>query len=141
MRTCALLVSALVACAAAFAVDAAVDVDAFPDPRDFLLSPPAAPTPVAFALSNTLGDHMVLQRDKPATVWGFAPVGATVKTLFNAVSYTSTAGADTVWRQVLPATPASAVGTTITFTASTGGTVALADVLFGDVYVCGGQSK
>jgi len=139
MRPCALLVAALVARAAARAVDVAVD--AFPDPRDCLFTPPAAPAPVAFALSKTLGDHMVLQRDKPATVWGFAPAGATVKTLFNAVSYTSTAGADTIWRQQLPATPASAVGTTITFSASTGGTAALADVLFGDVYVCGGQSK
>jgi len=105
---------------------------------------PAAPGAAAipFALSQTLGDHMVLQRaPAAAVVWGFAPAGTTVKTLFGGTTYSSTAGADTVWRQALPPTPASAAGATIAFTASTGETATLADVLFGDVYVCGGQSN
>ena len=55
--------------------------------------------------------------------------------------YTSTAGSDTIWRQALPPTPASATAVSITFSASTGEVAALNDVLFGDVYVCGGQSN
>ena len=126
------MLAVLCAALAARAVVAQGDV-AFPRPADFLLVPRAAAAPVVFALSRTLGDHMVLQRDRPAMVWGFAPVGASVKTVFAGVTYTSTAGADTVWRQALPATPATATGQTLTFTASTGGTASLVDVVFGDV--------
>ena len=117
---------------AARAVVAQGDV-AFPRPADFLHVPRAGAAPVVFALSRTLGDSMVLQRDRPSMVWGFAPVGASVKTVFAGTTFTSTAGADTVWRQALPATAATATGQTLTFSASTGGTASLSDVLFGDV--------
>lgn len=139
MRASLALCAAFAAgCVAATAAGA----DSFPDPRNFLYAPPTTPAPVAFALSRTLGDRMVLQRaPASAVVWGFAPPGTSVKTLFAGTSYTSTAGADTVWRQSLPPTPASATGVAITFSASTGATAALNDVLFGDVYVCGGQSN
>lgn len=93
----------------------------------------------ACALSNVLGDHIVLQRaPQNATVWGFAPAGTTVKTTFEGTTYSVAADATGTWRQSLPATPASTVGTTITFTCSTGDSFALNDVLFGDVHICGG---
>ena len=44
-----------------------------------------------------------------------------------------------VWRIKLPPTPATKSPQTIAFKASTGETAVLSDVLFGDVYVCGGQ--
>ncbi len=84
---------------------------------------------------------MVLQRDVSSTVWGFAVAGTTVKTSFAGNTYTATAGADTIWRQQLPATPATAAGQTISFSASTGEKAALNDVVFGDVYICSGQSS
>lgn len=91
--------------------------------------------------SNTLGDHMVLQRDvDTATIWGSAAPSAQISTTFNGQKYSTTAGSDGVWRQVLPSTPAGGPYT-ITSTASTGGTLSLSDVLFGDVYLCGGQSN
>ncbi len=113
----------------------------FPAPHDYQFTPPQKTGATAFTLSKTLGDHMVLQRDTPSTVWGFAAPGTTVKTTFNSIQYTSTAGSDTIWRQTLPATPATSTGTTITFSASTGETGQLQDVLFGDVYICSGQSE
>ena len=103
-------------------------------------APTTISAPVPFSLSKTLGDHMVLQRDTPSTVWGFAPVGATIKTTFAGTQYSSTAGSDTIWRQQLPATAASAVGQTISFSASTGEAAALQDVIFGDVYICSGRA-
>lgn len=121
---------------------AAAEEVTFPVPHDYLFTPPSvsvAATP--FSLSRTLGDHMVLQRDTPSTVWGFAAPGTTVKTTFNSIQYTSTAGSDTVWRQSLPSTPATMTGTTITFSTSTGESGQLQDVLFGDVYICSGQSS
>ena len=108
---------------------------AFPTVASRLYTP-AARAPSTFSLSKTLGDHMTLQRDTPAMVWGFAASGASVKTTFAGNSYTASAGSDGIWRQALPATPATAVGQSITFSASTGETAALNDVVFGDVYIC-----
>ena len=87
----------------------------------------------AFTLSNTLGDHMVLQRDAvnpPAVVWGFADVGSSVKTTFDGKVYSATTGSDGVWRQALPQTPAGGPYK-ITFEGSDGSTAELNDVLFG----------
>jgi len=97
----------------------------------------------AFQLSRTLTSHMVLQRSpRAATVWGLATPGTLVTTSFLGATYTSVAGPDQVWRQLLPpqpASPGSGPGLTISFNASTGDTAVLEDVLFGDVYICGGQ--
>jgi sialate O-acetylesterase len=92
-------------------------------------------------LSATLGNHMVLQRDNAATtVWGFATAGATVKTVFNSNNYLATTGSDGIWRQKLPSTPAGGPYS-LSFSASTGEVASLTDVLFGDVFLCGGQSN
>ena len=53
--------------------------------------------PDDFNLSNTLGDHMVLQR-AGATVWGFGVPGAQVATEFRGRALTATVGGDGVWR-------------------------------------------
>ena len=103
----------------------------------------AYPLADAFQLSQTLTSHMVLQRSpRAATVWGEATPGTLVTTSFLGATYTSVAGPDQVWRQQLPpqpASPGSGPGFTISFNASTGETAVLEDVLFGDVYLCGGQ--
>ena len=87
----------------------------------------------AMTLSDTLGDHMVLQRDAtapPAMVWGFAASGTGVKTTFNGKAYNSIADSEGVWRQALPPTPAGGPYT-LTFVASDGSSAQLQDVLFG----------
>jgi sialate O-acetylesterase len=86
----------------------------------------------AITLSNTLGDHMVLQRDAhnpPAVVWGFGNDGTTVTTTFNGQQYRSTVSGG-VWRQELPPTAAGGPYT-ITFVGSDSTRAALNDVLFG----------
>lgn len=64
-----------------------------------------------FALSGTIGNHMVLQRGAPTTsVWGFAPAGSVVNVELSGVArVNATAGADGIWRAALPALPASEV--------------------------------
>ena len=74
-------------------------------------------------------------------VWGFAREGTVVTTTFGSQNFISKADKKSVWRTKLPPTPASLVPHTISFAASTGETASLSDVLFGDVYVCGGQSN
>ena len=101
-----------------------------------------APGAVAFNVSNTLGDGMVLQRGpQQAVVSGMGVPSSTVTTAFAGTKLTTTVGPDGLWRQKLPATAASKIPRTIAFTASTGGTASLKDVLFGDVYLCGGKDK
>jgi sialate O-acetylesterase len=95
---------------------------------------------------------MVLQRAPyPASVWGYAEPGATVTVtiakqgpeqqraafLGRASAVTSAAG---TWRTSLPAQPASTEPVNII--AHDGSrSITLTDVLFGDVYVCSGQSN
>ena len=122
----------------------AVQSVVFPNAQDRMVNSSEATT--SFSISATLGDHMVLQRaPASAVVWGFASPGATVTTTFirhgrlNA-KYTSVAGSDGVWRAHLEPTAAGGPYT-INFASSTGETAAINDVLFGDVYICGGQSN
>lgn len=118
-----------------------VEGSLFPDPANFLVNEPPE-LGASFRLSATLHDHMVLQRDgQGAMVWGFAPEGTTVVTSFGDHQITSKTENTTVWRARLPPTPATATPITISFTASTGDIATLSDVLFGDVYVCGGQAR
>ena len=101
-------------------------------------------TPVAasFNLSNTLGDGMVLQRDVPAIVWGFGAVGTKITTqVGNKPALSTTIGADGIWRQKLPSMPATTTPTDILFSDGAGTKLALHGVLFGDVYICSGQSN
>lgn len=103
----------------------------------------APSAPIRSFLSQTLGSNMVLQRaPQQAVVWGFAAAGTEVTTQFDARKPMSTkADADGVWRQVLPATEASGEPHTLNFKASTGESAQMDNVLFGDVYLCGGQSN
>lgn len=93
-------------------------------------------------ISNVFGDHMVLQRaPQQSRVWGFAAPGTQVKTTFAGSTYTASTDVTGMWKQALPATPASSSGQAISFTCSSGESFALNDVLFGDVVMCGGQSN
>ena len=94
-------------------------------------------------IAAAFGDHMVLQRAPLASViWGATTPGARVTSTFDGKAYVTIADANGVWRQQLPPTPASTTPRTLTFVGERAGESAtLRDVLFGDVYVCGGQSN
>ena len=93
-------------------------------------------------MPKLFGDHMVLQRDAPAPVWGRAEPGATVTVAVagggNHQSHTATAAADGAWRVVLdPLSP----GEPITLTIEGDGSIEFSDVAVGEVWVCSGQSN
>ncbi|XP_046565957.1 sialate O-acetylesterase-like [Haliotis rubra] len=100
----------------------------------------------SFSFSKSYANHMVLQQaPKKATIWGFAShVGETVTVQISgkgSVTTTTRHGDNgaVVWYAQLP--PVSAGGPyTITAT-SREGKLTLSDVLFGDVWVCSGQSN
>lgn len=96
-------------------------------------------------LANSFGDHMVLQRDLGAKVWGTATPGETVVIAFAGKSVTATVAKDGRWIATLPPMPANAEGRELVVTCSAGSdssnSVRIEDVLVGDVWVCGGQSN
>ena len=99
----------------------------------------AGAAPAAVEPAHIFCDHMVLQRDKPAPVWGWADKGEKVTVKFAGQSKTATAGDDGKWMVTLEPLAASAKGRTLTIAGAT--TVTISDVLVGDVWICSGQSN
>ena len=84
-------------------------------------------------------DHMVLQRERPAAIWGDAAPGEAVTVEFAGKRQSTTATADGRWRVQLDPLPASAEPRTLTVRGRN--TVTFSDVLVGEVWLCSGQSN
>lgn len=89
-------------------------------------------------LPKIFGDSMVLQRDKPIPVWGWAASGETVTVQFHNQKKTTRAGRDGKW--LLTLNPEVAGGP-YTLTVKGKNITTLNDVLVGDVWICSGQSN
>jgi len=85
---------------------------------------------------------MVLQRaPEKANLWGWSKTaGSTVSVTFNGKAYTAMAGTAGAWSVLLDATAAGGPYS-ITISSTAGEQAVLSNVLFGDVFVCGGQSN
>ena len=97
--------------------------------------------PVARAdvrLPALVGRHMVLQRDAPARVWGWASPGELVRVSAGPARGEARAGSDGRWSVELPAQPA---GGPFTLTIAGTNTITLDDVWAGEVWVASGQSN
>lgn len=99
----------------------------------------ATPTHAEVRLPAIFSDHMVLQRDTPAVVWGWATPWAEVTVSLAGNSATAAAADDGRWRLELPAMPA-AVGETLTVS-SGGQSLSRSGVAIGEVWLCSGQSN
>jgi sialate O-acetylesterase len=102
-----------------------------------LLVAPAAHA--AVRLPKVIGPHMVLQRDRPVVLWGWADPGERVTASAGGASVAVTADDKGAWRATLPAMKASATPVPVSVAGSN--TIALDDVLVGDVWLCSGQSN
>jgi sialate O-acetylesterase len=94
-------------------------------------------------VAKIFSDHMVLQRDRPAPVWGWAAPGQAVTVTFAGQSKRATADAQGRWRVTLDPLPANATGRDLTVTAegATHQQVTIRDVLVGEVWFTAGQSN
>eukprot|EP01102_Stenamoeba_stenopodia_P007032 TRINITY_DN1964_c0_g1_i2.p1 TRINITY_DN1964_c0_g1~~TRINITY_DN1964_c0_g1_i2.p1 ORF type:complete len:561 (+),score=125.97 TRINITY_DN1964_c0_g1_i2:142-1683(+) len=95
-------------------------------------------------VSSTLGSNMVLQQaPQSAVLWGWTSAPSSkVVVSFNGNNYTATSDdTDGLWTVSLPPTSASFQAYTIELASSAGDQATLTNVLFGDVYICGGQSN
>jgi sialate O-acetylesterase len=86
-------------------------------------------------LPTLVSNGMVLQRDIPVKIWGWANAGEKVTVTFKGKKLRTTADATGNWSTSLPATPA---GGPYEIQVNE---IRLKDVLFGDVWLCSGQSN
>ncbi|KAH3888285.1 sialate O-acetylesterase-like [Dreissena polymorpha] len=96
----------------------------------------------AVRFANYYASHMVLQKaPAQAHIWGTGgAVGQSVTVVIDGKTVgTPMANGAGVWEILLPATPAG--GPHNISVTSNGTTVTLSDVLFGDVWICSGQSN
>lgn len=101
------------------------------------------------ALANYIGkplvhgmfsDHMILQRDEPADVWGWSKPGQEISVSFNKAAYKAVADEQGEWRVSLGNYPAG--GGTYTLKVSDGErSKEITNILFGDVWLASGQSN
>jgi len=89
-------------------------------------------------LPKFFSNHMVLQRDAPITIYGWAGAGKTVKINFNNKNLKTKANANGEWTIDFKALKA---GGPYKMTIIEDNTIALEDIYIGDVWFCSGQSN
>jgi sialate O-acetylesterase len=92
-------------------------------------------------LATILSDHMVMQREKPVTVWGWADAGESVTVAFAGQTKSSVAASDGKWRIVLDPLTASTESRTLIVAGKDGRKIEVKDVLVGEVWLGSGQSN
>ncbi|MCA9080709.1 MAG: sialate O-acetylesterase [Planctomycetaceae bacterium] len=89
-------------------------------------------------LPSIFADHMVLQRDMPILVWGWAEPGETVRVVIEQQEHVAQTDAQGRWEvQLKPL----AAGGPVTMTITGSNQITLSDVLVGEVWFCSGQSN
>jgi sialate O-acetylesterase len=89
-------------------------------------------------LPRLISDGMILQRESPVAVWGWASPAEKILLDFNNRQYNAVTDKQGSWKITIP--PVAAGGPyEMVFTASN--RVVVKDILFGDVWVCSGQSN
>lgn len=107
-------------------------------PRENVIDVPAIGD--GLYVSNVFQSNMVLQRDKPISVWGWADAGEQVTVSFDGEQASVTAAEDRSWKATLPAVAANATPQQMTVKGQSS-TVVLENILVGDVWILGGQSN
>jgi len=92
-------------------------------------------------LPSVVGDNMVLQRDQPLPIWGWAEPGETVTVTLAGQSAKAAAGTDGRWQSTLPKLNASNDPLTMRVKGSSGSLITVSGVLVGEVWFCTGPSN
>lgn len=99
----------------------------------------ALPGSAEVKLPEVFASNMVLQRDIPAPIWGWAEPGESVTVIFEKQSKTAETGSDGKWSLTLD--PLKANTTPQVLQVKGKNTVRLENVLIGDIWLCSGQSN
>jgi len=89
-------------------------------------------------LPRLVSDGMVLQRNQPIHLWGWASPGEQVTISFNNQTYIARADNDKNWEMSLPPMKE---GGPYTMNIKASNEINLKDILIGDVWLCSGQSN
>lgn len=90
-------------------------------------------------LPALVADHMVLQRDMPVPLWGWAKPGEKISISFKNKAYTAVADVAGKWSvRLAPQTAGGPFELTIK---SPENQITVKDILIGDVWICSGQSN
>ncbi|MGB7345301.1 MAG: hypothetical protein WBD20_13890 [Pirellulaceae bacterium] len=107
-------------------------------PREDVIDVPAIGS--GLVVSNLFQTNMVLQRDKPVLVWGWADADEQIKVTFDGKDQVATANENRSWKVEFPAMAASSEPRVMTVQGANK-TLTLENILVGDVWVLGGQSN
>jgi sialate O-acetylesterase len=91
-------------------------------------------------IASVFSDHMVIQRDKPVPVWGWAKPGTKVTVEFKGQKFTATTDKDGKWLVQFKPLKADSNPAEMLFSASAE-KKKLNDILVGEVWLCSGQSN
>lgn len=105
--------------------------------EDFIVKPAISKK---LCVSNVFQNGMVLQRDKPVHIWGWASQGEKITVNFAGNTADTTAGDDRAWKVELPALTANDKPQKLIVKGKSD-TLTLDNILVGDVWVLGGQSN
>jgi sialate O-acetylesterase len=97
-----------------------------------------ATTDAQLRLPKIFGDSMVLQRNAPLKIWGWASPGETIRVRFHNQQKIAQAAANGSWQTVLAPEPA---GGPYFLQVQEKTTITLHGILMGDIWVCSGQSN
>ena len=89
-------------------------------------------------LPHIISEHVVLQREMPIRIWGWADAREPVTVKLGKLEAATIAGDDRHWEVQLPATPA---GGPYELTVEGTNKLTIADVWIGEVWFCAGQSN
>lgn len=89
-------------------------------------------------LPRLISDGMVLQRDQPLKIWGWASPKEKVQLIFNKKTYKTTTSENGKWEIQLPAQTAQ---TNVEMILKGKNEIKLKNIAFGDVWLCSGQSN
>lgn len=98
----------------------------------------AQPVIAQLRLPRLISNGMVLQRNKPLTIWGWATPGEAITVQLNNAVATTQADAASQWRITLPA---QNPGGPYTIHIKGHQQITLTDIWIGDVWLCSGQSN
>ena len=107
-------------------------------PKEDVIEAPAVGK--GLCVHNLFQTNMVLQRDKPIAIWGWAAPNEKVTVTFAGQKQTATAAKDRSWKVTFPAMKAGAAPQKLTVQGKDK-TLDLANILIGDVWILGGQSN
>lgn len=89
-------------------------------------------------LPQIISDGLVLQREQNNKIWGWASAGEKISMKFKGKKYTVVANSEGNWEIILPPQPA---GGPHDLTLKGQNEITVKDILFGDVWLCAGQSN